>query len=254
MGTLRQEQGAKTDTTEFSLPRIARRRPSANRSPLKNRRASDNEDFGVRARRETGGKVVTFVEDFATQLWRQKTIRSARSVFQRAAKPFVARFLLINGVLASICSGCTPIAMHFYRPPQIGECETKIPSTDTISGNFVRRLRLHTTANGISEGYEVIVQKHQERLTVVALTRFGARVFSIIQDGDRVNVDAPHSAMQAISPRNVLLDLSYWPLKSLTADTRDVRLTVNEDTRTATVENLRCQYRTIIVELSHDRR
>jgi hypothetical protein len=36
-------------------------------SPLKNRRASENEDFGVRARRETGGKVVTFVEDFATQ-------------------------------------------------------------------------------------------------------------------------------------------------------------------------------------------
>jgi hypothetical protein len=35
-------------------------------SPLKNRRASENEDFGVRARRETGGKVVTFVEDFAT--------------------------------------------------------------------------------------------------------------------------------------------------------------------------------------------
>jgi hypothetical protein len=36
-------------------------------SPLENRRASENEDFGVRARRETGGKVVTFVEDFATQ-------------------------------------------------------------------------------------------------------------------------------------------------------------------------------------------
>ncbi len=36
-------------------------------SPLKDRRDCENEDFGVRARRETGGKVVTFVEDFTTQ-------------------------------------------------------------------------------------------------------------------------------------------------------------------------------------------
>jgi hypothetical protein len=36
-------------------------------SPLKNGRAGENEGFGVRARRETGGKVMTFVEDFATQ-------------------------------------------------------------------------------------------------------------------------------------------------------------------------------------------
>ncbi len=54
--------------------------------PLRNRRESENEGFGVRARRETGGKVVTFVEDFATRPWRRKAVCRSRSVFLRAVQ------------------------------------------------------------------------------------------------------------------------------------------------------------------------
>ncbi len=66
-------------------------------SPLKNRRESENEDFGARARRETGSKVVTFVEDFATQPWRRKTVCSPRPVFQRAVKTLAVLIAISAG-------------------------------------------------------------------------------------------------------------------------------------------------------------
>ncbi len=58
-------------------------RPS---SPLKDRRGSEYEGFGGLARRETESKVVTFVEDFATQPGRRNTVCSPCPVLRRAAR------------------------------------------------------------------------------------------------------------------------------------------------------------------------
>jgi hypothetical protein len=101
-------------------------------SPLKNRHAGENEDFGVRARRETGlptvasakvgGKVVTFVEDLArfgpcSHSSPPSLARSNRTEFRSfgrflrneilecpqrshdAERPFAARALFFNGPL-----------------------------------------------------------------------------------------------------------------------------------------------------------
>ncbi len=162
--------------------------------------------------------------------------------------------LALSLALTCAINGCARLAPLLYHPARIAECNEALPSTRAIAGgDFVRRLRLHTTAGTVSDGFEVVVQKRGLRLTVVALTRFGTRAFSIVQNDRELNVEIDVPAMQVIPPRNVLLDLYHWPLRGIRANGEDARLSVEENGNSATIENTACGYRTAIVELSHER-
>jgi len=122
------DAGAHQSSGTDTAPRVPKRRKSEASSPLKNRRESENEDSGARARRETGSKVVTFVEDFATQPWRLKTVCSPRSVFQRAARD--ADVIIIGGgpagsTLAAYLAraGCDHLILDqaVHPRPHVGE-------------------------------------------------------------------------------------------------------------------------------------
>jgi hypothetical protein len=84
---------------------------------LKNRRTGENEDFRVAARRRIGGKTKAFVEDSPTRLWREKTICSARPVFQRDAGVPIPTLVMrghrkipyasVGAVLAALIAVCS---------------------------------------------------------------------------------------------------------------------------------------------------
>ena len=155
--------------------------------------------------------------------------------------------------VALVGPGCSRIAMTIYRPARIAECPGPIPPSSASSGDFTRRLRVHVESGEVSEGYQVIVQKRADRLTVIGLTRFGARAFSIVQIGDQLTVESSLKPIESVPPANVLRDLYRWPLERVeTPDDGPVRLLRDPRHNAATLVNEPCGYRTTIVELDHD--
>ncbi len=159
--------------------------------------------------------------------------------------------LSLGAALAS--PGCARIAMMIYRPARIAECPGPIPSSSELSGDFTRRLRVRIESDEVSEGYQVILQKRADRLTVIGLTRFGARAFSMVQIGDALTVESSLKPIEPVPPANLLRDFYRWPLRRVeTPSDGPVRLLLDPQRNAATLVNEPCGYRTTIVELDHD--
>ncbi len=162
--------------------------------------------------------------------------------------PIAAALLICTAVY-----GCAGIALRLYQPAQIADCREPIPSTQNLpKTDFVRRFRFQVDALGdtqVSQGIEVVAQKRGSKMTVVGLSRFGAKLFTVLQDGREVTVDTPVKALQNVAPHNVLRDLYRWPFGI--DHGKDVRVLVADDRRSAKITNDICGYTTTIVEVGN---
>ena len=154
------------------------------------------------------------------------------------------RAALLVSLLAGL-PGCARVAV-FYGLPRIQPCDISVPPSTGLRGDLVRRLQVHVESDEVSEGFQIVLQKRGERLTVVGLTRFGATAFTIVQEVDEIEVRSSMGPIAAVPPRNLLIDLHHWPLGTLA--TPWVKLEVAADGRSATLVNRRCGYRTTIVD------
>lgn len=155
-------------------------------------------------------------------------------------------FSALAGLALLGIAGCTMIAAS--RMPRIAACEVSLPQPDDIEKDRLWRLRVHTRAEEVSEGYEVVVQKRGDTLTFVGLTRFGATAFTIVQHGDEIEVQSAMKPIEAVPPINLLADVYRWPLGAL--QTPDAVVEIATDGRSATIVNDACGYRTTIVDVS----
>ncbi len=155
-------------------------------------------------------------------------------------------FSALAGLALLGIAGCTMIAA--YRMPRIAACEVALPRPGDLEEDRLWRLRVHTRAAEVSEGYEVVLQKRGDTLTFVGLTRFGATAFTIVQRGDEVEVQSAMKPIEAVPPLNLLADVYRWPLGAL--ETEDAVVEVAADGRSATIVNDACGYRTNIVDIS----
>lgn len=161
----------------------------------------------------------------------------------------VAAFTLLSMLAVG---GCTQVLTALYRPPRVPECEAVIPASTSLTEDFVRRLRLHIVANGVSEGFEVIAQGRHGELTLVGLTRFGAKAFTIVHSGDEIRVVSFVEAIETVPPANILADIYRWPLAGDMRDESAVEVHVSADGRSAVIVHQRCGYRTTIFDLTND--
>ena len=112
--------------------------------------------------------------------------------------------LLLLGALAA--SGCaTPWWLHL--PPRLADCPGAIPSTEALpAGDLVWRDRVRYRGDRVDVGFALVAEKRGDRLALVALNAFGARVLSLVQQGHAVEVDARLGPLLQVPPETLLRD------------------------------------------------
>jgi len=160
------------------------------------------------------------------------------------------RRLLSTCLLLAALPGCTQLAIWALGPERIDECDGPIASIDAAKPDFTERLQVQVESTDTTAAYQVLVQKRGDRLTVIALTRFGAKAFTVVQQAGEVKVESEMRGLDPLPPINLLRDLHRWPLRTVeTPADSAVRLTVDPSGDAATIVNQPCGYCTRLVRL-----
>lgn len=108
-------------------------------------------------------------------------------------------------LLAALALGAC--ATPFFGLPRLRACPGPIPSTETLpAGDLVWRDRVRYRGGEIDAGFSLVAEKRGARLVLVGLNAFGARAFSLTQEGERVAADARLGPALEVPPETVLRD------------------------------------------------
>ena len=106
----------------------------------------------------------------------------------------------------ALALGCA--ALQVATAPRISDCDGPlVASADIPGGDFRLRERVRFAGEGVDLGLELLAERRGARLVVIGFNAFGARVFSLVQQGVAVEVDAPLGRALAVPPENALRDL-----------------------------------------------
>jgi hypothetical protein len=124
-----------------------------------------------------------------------------RRIRSRTPSPTVLALLLVAA------GGCGAARWLLHPPPRLGACPGPIPSTATLAGgDFVWHDRVRYRGGAVDAGFSLVAEKRGARLVLVGLDAFGARAFSVTQDGLTVEADARMGRALAVPPETVLRD------------------------------------------------
>lgn len=110
--------------------------------------------------------------------------------------------------LCTLLAGGCRLPLFLHPPPRIADCPGPVASTSTLPrGDFVIREQVHVAGGEVDTGFDVVAEKKGGRLVLVGFTPFGAKAFSVVQEGSRVSSRSFLGRMLSIAPENVLRDL-----------------------------------------------
>lgn len=89
----------------------------------------------------------------------------------------------------------------------IAPCSGVLRSTEEIDGEFVVQLRVRIRAGELDFPMRLVVQKTAGELVAIGFNPFGAKLFTVVQRGVEVKVDALPRAVLPVAPMNVVRDL-----------------------------------------------
>jgi len=112
-----------------------------------------------------------------------------------------------GAVLAALAwLGCA--WLPFLTADRIADCPGPLVSAGEIpGGDFLLRERVRIAGGGVDLGLELLAERRADRLVLIGFNEFGARVFSAVQSGSAVEIDARLGRALAVPPENVLRDL-----------------------------------------------
>jgi len=90
---------------------------------------------------------------------------------------------------------------------RIAECPGALRSVDEIRSNFRLDQRVWIRAPRAEVALRLAVEKRGSRLVLIGLNPLGAKVFTVIQEGSVVLVEALPAAVVEVPPVNILRDL-----------------------------------------------
>jgi hypothetical protein len=110
-------------------------------------------------------------------------------------------------LLLAAAGGCTPVRFLLNPPPQLAPCPGPIPDTAALAdGDRVWHDRARYRGGEVDAGFSLVAEKRGARLVLVGLDSFGARAFSVTQQGAAVATDARFGRALAVPPETVLRD------------------------------------------------
>jgi hypothetical protein len=103
-------------------------------------------------------------------------------------------------------SGCSlPLLLH--RPDRLPECPGVVAATEAIGADFFARMQIQISSQRVVTGYDLVAQKTGDRLVLIGLSRFGAKVFSIVQIGKDIETESAFGPATPVPPENILRDV-----------------------------------------------
>jgi len=115
------------------------------------------------------------------------------------------RIAVIGAAIA--LSGCATLRLLTYHPARLAECPGALLSSNEIDGDFRLRMQIQVVADRVDTGYDLVVRKKDDRLILIGLTRFGAKAFSVVQDGTHLQTESALGPATVVPPVNVLRDI-----------------------------------------------
>jgi hypothetical protein len=110
-------------------------------------------------------------------------------------------------LLLALAGGCATARFLLDPPPRLGACPGEVPSTALLAGgDFVWHDRARYRGGEVDAGFSLVAEKRGGRLVLVGLDAFGARAFSVTQEGVAVESDARMGRALAVPPETVLRD------------------------------------------------
>jgi len=105
-----------------------------------------------------------------------------------------------------VASGCA-LPWWLHLPPRLPACPGAIPPPAALpGGDLVWRDRVRYRGGEVDAGFALVAEKRGERLVLVGMNAFGARVLSLTQEGGRVQADARLGRLLQVPPETVLRD------------------------------------------------
>ncbi len=155
------------------------------------------------------------------------------------------RRLILALVLAGTL-GCQALREPAARAllPHLASCPGLLLPTDAIPGDFVRHERVRVRGDGVDESYALVAQKRGDRLVLVGFSAFGAKAFSVVQQGLAVTSESHLGAALPIPPENVLRDLHRARFLAEAGDAEGGRTLTREADGSLRVGAARCGYET----------
>jgi hypothetical protein len=119
------------------------------------------------------------------------------------------RRALLVALISVVLGGCATVRFLLWRPPSIARCSGTLVPTSEIHGEFTgqERLRVRSDDGSVDAGFTVAFEKKGDRIAVVGWNAFGAKAFSIVQQGTRTTSDRLLGPALPVPPENVLRDL-----------------------------------------------
>jgi hypothetical protein len=114
----------------------------------------------------------------------------------------------VNGqrcLKALVLAACATTPAH---GPAIPEYPTMLSSPASHPGNFIRRQKLVVEYRGNTRGFEAVLQKKNDEITLVGLTPFGTKAFVLTQTGVEVRFTTYFAQAMPFPPRYMLNDVS----------------------------------------------
>jgi hypothetical protein len=113
----------------------------------------------------------------------------------------------LAALLLVACGGCATARFLLHPPPRLAACPGPIPSTAALpAGDRVWHDRARYRGGEVDAGFSLVAEKRGARLVLVGLNAFGARAFSVTQQGDAVEADVRMGRALAVPPKTVLRD------------------------------------------------
>lgn len=109
---------------------------------------------------------------------------------------------LLGALLVPACT-----LVEIATRPRVPRCDGVFQSTRALPpGDRVWRDRARYRGEDVDARFLLVAEKRSERLVLVGLNAFGARVLSVTQEGGHVTVDARLGRALEVPPENVLRD------------------------------------------------
>lgn len=113
----------------------------------------------------------------------------------------VALAMLLAGLLSVACQQPLPGLQRFAG------CPGALVSVGEIREDFLLEQRVRIRSRDANASLRIAVEKRGSRLVLIGLNELGAKLFTVIQTQEDVEVDALPAAVVPVSPLDVLRDL-----------------------------------------------
>ena len=155
--------------------------------------------------------------------------------------------------LAASLPGCARLGLAFYRalPDRGRECPGPLVPTEEMGGDFLLEQNVRVQGEGLDWALTLVSQKRGSRLVVVGLDPFGAKLFTLTQQGSEVTVERPAGRLP-LPPVNLLRDLQRARFGRPGAPAEPGVTLTRDEPGSVRIRHAACGYETTLVTVKEE--